>query len=470
MTNQHSLLIPRRRLLAWAGSAPLQGLLAGCASGLAIDEQPPIVFVHGNGDSSALWTTTLWRWQSNGWPRERLHAVDFPYPSSRDDDTVPQVGRSSSEDATRTLASEVEKALASTGARQVVLIGNSRGGNAIRSYIAYAGGAAKVSHAILGGTPNHGVWADPAFRPNNEFNGAGPFLSRLNNQQGVGGDEITPGPRWMTLRSDHNDKYAQPDGVWIGASGKPTNVTSEGPALRGANNVVLPSRDHREVSYHPEAFAAAFRFVTGRSPTTRSPLHIAPEPVITLSGQLSGVTAAGPTNLPAPGGRVAVHAVDPITGLRLGPPLFDGATAADGTWGPIHTDSRTPLEFVVQATGFAVAHVYRSPFPRSSNLVHFRPERMTDADVAAAAVVTFTRPRAYFGLPRDTVVLDGAPAPGIPAGVAGVAVSQRRYESLDPPQGRTVVGEFSSGVLSERVVGRLWPARENQLTVLELHD
>jgi triacylglycerol esterase/lipase EstA (alpha/beta hydrolase family) len=39
---------------------------------------PPVVFVHGNGDSAALWLTTLWRFESNGWPRERLHAVEFP--------------------------------------------------------------------------------------------------------------------------------------------------------------------------------------------------------------------------------------------------------------------------------------------------------------------------------------------------------------------------------------------------------
>ena len=192
MNQDRFLPMQRRKVLALIGSAPLAGLLPACANGPGAGSLPPIVFVHGDGDTAALWTTTLWRWQSNGWPRERLHAVDFPYPSSRDDDTVPQEGRSSAADETRYLAAEVDKVLAATGARQVVLMGNSRGGNAIRSYIAYAGGAAKVSHAILGGTPNHGVWADPAFRPNNEYNGAGTFLTGLNTQQGAGGDEITP--------------------------------------------------------------------------------------------------------------------------------------------------------------------------------------------------------------------------------------------------------------------------------------
>ena len=71
------------------------------------------------------------------------------------------------------LAAEVDKVRKATGADRVVLYGLSRGGNAIRNYIANGGGASTVSHAILGGTPNHGVWANKDFRPGNEFNGAG---------------------------------------------------------------------------------------------------------------------------------------------------------------------------------------------------------------------------------------------------------------------------------------------------------
>ena len=204
----------RRRSL---GALLAATLLAACASPPATEPRPPIVFVHGNGDSAALWTPTIWRWQSNGWPRERLYAVDFPLPSARDDNTLEQAGRSSTDDQMRQLSAEIDRVLAATGAVQVALMGNSRGGNAIRHYIAngasLGGGAAKVSHAILGGTPNHGVWADPAFSPNSEFNGAGAFLKGLNAPQGPNGDEVTPGPAWLTIRSDHNDKFAQPDGV-----------------------------------------------------------------------------------------------------------------------------------------------------------------------------------------------------------------------------------------------------------------
>lgn len=37
---------------------------------------------------------------------------------------------------------------------------------------------------------------------------------------------------WMTIRSDNNDKFAQPDGLWIGQKGTATNVTAAGPNSR----------------------------------------------------------------------------------------------------------------------------------------------------------------------------------------------------------------------------------------------
>ncbi len=470
-----ALLLMRRRALL---SLVATSLLGACAStgqgptaGASADAQPPIVFVHGNGDSAALWTTTLWRWESNGWPRTRLHAVNFPDPQARDDNGVAQAGRSSADDQMQHLAAEVDRVLAATGALKVVLMGNSRGGNAIRHYVQNGGGAAKVSHAILGGTPNHGVWSNPGFRPNNEFNGTGPFLTALNAPKGPNGDEVTPGVQWLTLRSDNNDKFAQPDGVWIGAKGTPTNVTFDGPALKGATNLVLPGRDHREVSYHPEAFAAAFRFVTGRAPTAGGPLSVVPQPVVTLAGQVTGFSAGGPTNRPLPGARLQVFATDAATGARRGAALLDATIGADGRWGPLTTDARTALEFVLEppATmpGLAISHTYRAPFPRSSDTVLLRPERaIADADKDAAAIVTFSRPRAYFGLPRDVVLIDGEPAPGIPPGVAGVATAKRKYSTTGQP----VRGEFRSGIVSETVTGRTWPASERRVTVLELHE
>jgi triacylglycerol esterase/lipase EstA (alpha/beta hydrolase family) len=108
----------RRLLLLGAGSVAMALALSACGS-LAppIETRPPIVFVHGNGDSAALWLTTLWRFESQGWPRDRLDAIDLPYPLARDDDTVAQAGRSSAAEQAQVLASTVDRVLARTGAR-----------------------------------------------------------------------------------------------------------------------------------------------------------------------------------------------------------------------------------------------------------------------------------------------------------------------------------------------------------------
>jgi pimeloyl-ACP methyl ester carboxylesterase len=451
-----------RRHALWTLAATV--LLGACATPTPqAQATPPIVFVHGNGDSAALWTTTVWRFESNGWPRERLHAIDMPNPLARDEDNVAQAGRSSTAEQAQYLAAEVDKLLARTGEQQVVLVGNSRGGNAIRTYVQNFGGAAKVSMAVLGGTPNHGVWALKDFRPNSEFNGVGPFLVALNAPKDGAGNEVTPGLKWLTIRSDDNDKFAQPDGVWIGAKGKPTNVTFDGPALKGADNVVLPGRDHREVSFHPEAFTQTYRFITGRAPAT---LAVAIEPQPVLDGTLSGIGPGGPDNLPLVGATLEVYAVDAATGARLGAARYRKQIGADGRWGPFAADSATAYEFVISAPGYATTHVYRSPFPRSSSVVNLRAERLAEADKGAAAVVTLSRPRGYFGVPRDRVTLDGTtPAPGIPPGVAGVSSSKLK---LVGGAGRPVAAEFASGPIQERIVGVAWPAADNRVVLLEL--
>ena len=55
----------------------------------------PIVFVHGDSDAAAIWQTQIWRFESNGYPRNRLFAISFTDPQARDDDTVAQANRSS---------------------------------------------------------------------------------------------------------------------------------------------------------------------------------------------------------------------------------------------------------------------------------------------------------------------------------------------------------------------------------------
>jgi triacylglycerol lipase len=455
-------MVLRRFFLA----LPAVLLAAGCAVQPPVAQVPPIVFVHGNGDTAALWQTTLWRFESNGWPRTRLHAIDMPYPLARDDDSKAQPGRSSTAEHMAYLKAEVDKVRQTTGADKVVLIGNSRGGNAIRNYIQNGGGASAVSHAILGGTPNHGVWSIPGFREANEFAGTGPFLKALNAPKNAAGDEVTGPVKWLTIRSDNNDKFAQPDGLWIGMAGKQTGVTFAGPELKGATNVVIPRIDHRETSFSPAAFDAAYRFITGHTP--RVPGIVA-EPRPVLNGQVTGLGAnpADPktgnfsNNLALPGATVEVYATDTATGERRGAAVHRKTVGADGQWGPFTAEAATAYEFAISAAGYATTHIYRSPFARSSDIIHLRAERLADADKDARAIVSFTRPRGYFDPARDTMRLDGqAKLPGVVAG-AGVASSRLR---LATAQARPVQAEFNG----ERLTGRVWPAQENHLVVLEL--
>ena len=453
----------RSLLLATAAAATLA--LAGCATrSPSLAEAPPIVFVHGNGDTAALWQTTVWRFESNGWPRERLHAINVPYPLSRDDDAKAQPGRTSTAEHMAYLKAEVDKVLKTTGASHVVLVGNSRGGNAIRNYVYNGGGSATVSHAILGGTPNHGVWAIPGFREGNEFSGTGPFLKALNAPKNAAGDEVGGPVKWMTIRSDNNDKFAQPDGVWIGQKGKPTNVTAAGPELKGALNVVIPGIDHRETSYSPAAFEATYRFITGKAPRSTA---ILAEKAVVLNGKITGmgVDSADPktgnfsNNLPLAGAQLEVYATNPATGARTGTALLRKTVGADGQWGPLSIQPGVPHEFVITAPGYATTHIYRSGFPRSSELIHLRAERIADADKGAESIVTLTRPRGYLDPARDKMLLDGAAPVGVPAG-AGVASAK-----VKPAGGvRPITAEFNG----EKVTGQTWPAGEGLVVMLEM--
>src|SRR5690349_20114019 len=326
--------LTRRTMLQGLGTLPLlsadlrQVALAQAAP-TAAQDMPPILFVHGNGDHAALWITTLWRMESNGVPRARMAAINFTDPLARSDDTVAQASRSSTEDQRRELGEAIAALKQRTGASRVALVGNSRGGNPIRSYIKNGGGG-DVSYAVLCGVPNHGVYAWDE-NPGNEFNGSGPFLRGLNK----GDSEVTPGPAWLTLRSDGLDKFAQGDGRFVGKPGAPTNVTSDGPALKGASNLVLGAVDHRETAYHPRAFREIFKFIAGCEPTR---LEIVPEAQVSLSGLVTGTPAGVQTNRPVAGAIVEIFRLAPDSGMRIGAAIHSSQTGENGRWGPTQVD------------------------------------------------------------------------------------------------------------------------------------
>src|SRR6266404_2335678 len=453
--------LSRRTLLMGAGALPLAagnfGLAAFAQTAPAatgVTEVPPLLFVHGNGEQAALWITTVWRMESNGVPRERMLAINFTDPLARTDDTVAQPNRSSTEDQRRELGEAIKELKRRTGAPRVALVGNSRGGNSIRSYIRNGGGA-DVSHAVLCGVANHGIYLSDE-NLGNEFNGSGPFLRGLNE----GESEVTPGTAFLTLRSDGIDKYAQADGRFVGKPGTPTGITSEGPALKGATNLVLGAVDHRETAYHPRAFREIYKFIAGREPDR---IAITPEAEVKLSGLVTGTPGGVQTNRPVAGAAVEIYHVSPDTGERIGGAIHASQSAEDGRWGPAQVDPSWHLEIVLTAAGSTTTHFYRSPFPRSSDIVHLRAARpLGPADAGAGAVVLMSRPRGYFGLPRDVVLLDGKEPADVKPGVPTDSVSTLRLPAADI--GRPVVALFNA----ERIVVRARPASENRITVAEL--
>lgn len=454
------MVLSRRTLLKGAGTLPLLAgnfvplAFAQTAKPAGAGDFPPILFVHGNGDHAALWITTLWRMESNGVSRERMFAINFTDPLARADDKVEQANRSSTADQRRELTEAIRDLKARTGAARVALVGNSRGGYSIRSCVKNGGGA-DVSHAVLCGVPNHGVY-DWEENPGSEFNGRAPFLRGLN----AGESEVTAGTAFLTLRSDGNDKFAQGDGRFVGKPGVQTGVTSDGPALKGAINLALGAIDHRETAFHPRTFREIYKFIAGREP---SRIEIASEAEVKLSGLVTGTPGGVQTNRPVNGATVEIYRVSPETGERAGGPIHASQTGADGRWGPANVDPSWYLEMVLTSPGSPITHFYRSPFPRSSELVHLRAARpFGQADAGAGSVVLMSRPRGYFGLPRDVVLLDGKEPSDIKPGVPTDSISTLRLPAAEA--GRAVVALFNT----ERIVARAWPASENRIAVAEL--
>ena len=453
--------ISRRTILKGAAVLPLAAGNPGFAAlaqpapaAPTATEIAPILFVHGNGDHAALWLTTLWRMESNGVSRDRMFAINFTDPLARADDTKAEPNKSSIEDQRRELGEAVQELKRRTGASRVALVGNSRGGNSIRGLIKN-GGSADVSHAVLCGVPNHGVYAWDAGL-NNEFNGRGPFLRGLNE----GDSEVTPGTAFLTLRSDGMDKYAQEDGRFVGKPGTPTGVTAEGPALKGATNLVLGAIDHRETAYSPRAFREIFKFIAGREPDR---LAITPETEVRLSGLVTGMPGGIPTNRPVAGASVEIFRVSADSGERIGSALHASQTGTDGRWGPAKVDAAWYLEMVLTSAGSLTTHFYRSPFPRSSDIVHLRAARpLGPADAGAGCVVLMSRTRGYFALPRDTVLFDSKEPSDVKPGVPGDSISTLRLSAAEA--GRPVVAVFNK----ERIAARAWPASENRIAVAEL--
>jgi len=173
------------------------------------------------------------------------------------------------------------------------------------------------------------------------------------------------------------------------------------------------------------------------------------------------VTSPTLTNLPAASATMEVHEVDCRSGERVRL-AHAKVTGSDGRWGPMKATPTACYEFVGWAEGTARNHIYRSPFPRSSSVVHFRLANLSEENKKNASAVVMVRPRGFMALGRTTMSFDGKDPPGIQAGVPGLTSSTLHFNDTTV---RTVVAEYGD----ERIAMRTWPTSENRMARAEFH-
>jgi triacylglycerol lipase len=413
---------------------------------------PPIVFVHGNGDTAGLWVAQFWRFESAGYPADHLFAVDIPHPTAHSDDNAKEVNRSTTAEAATAVAVEVEKALKDSGADKVVLVANSRGCQTARNYVKNFGGKDKVERMVLGGCVHHGVFVIPGGAQGSEFNGAAPFLKGLSEAP-----EVPAGIPVTLIRSDKFDLYSQPEGKYLGMAGKPTGIKYDSQELPGADNRVIPGADHRETAYSKAAFDIMYQAITGAAPKTDA---IKPETASVLTGMITGYENAAATNLPVSGAHLTVYETDAKTGARLGPPAYDKTVGKDGVWGDFKAKPDQTYEFDIKAEGYPEIRYFRAPLPRSFRYMDLRLQPAP----AEGNFVFVKRPRGYIG-PDDEATANGAPLPGIDRNdpvphVAGgnVPVAGDKAE--------TVTATFNG----ETIAAQYDPALKGSATYIEFTD
>jgi pimeloyl-ACP methyl ester carboxylesterase len=448
----------RRRAVLAGGAAALAGAAAAQHTRdrpPARDpgrETPPILFVHGDGDSAALWMPTMWRFESNFHPRSRLFAADMRLPAARRNDAVREPGRTSTEEATAQLSQEIARARRASGIDSLVVVAHGRAGNILRNYLRLTP-RPPLRAAILCATPTRGTIVSDRHMPGSEYNGAARFLRTLNAMPGG-----TPGGTPTFTLSGTMDKYAQPDARFLGLPGVPTGIDPASPGLPGATNITLPGADHLEAAYSAQAFAEIWRIVGGE---TVPSLDIRPEIRPVLNGRVTGFQAGAPTNIGIAGARVRLFPVDPATASRTGPALHDRTTPADCLWGPVEADPEAHYEFEVTVRGHPVTHIYRAPFPRGSDRVHLRPWLIGPDDPKDGALVVVARPRGYFDFGRDRIEVAGQAIQGTPD-----IPHENILRATGLAPGRTV-----SAVHNEtRLAALAWPLAERRVAVIELPE
>ncbi len=189
-------------LLVTLGLPLARGLLGDDgAPAVAQDQAGPVLLVPGYGGSVRSLQPLADRLSAAG---RDVTIVDLPGDGTGDLRT-----------AAASLASDVDAALARTGAGSVDLVGYSAGGEVVRWYVAELDGAALTRRVVTLGSPHHGT--DLAALAEGLVGNACPtacrqlapdsdLLRRLNRD-----DETPAGPLWTAIWSQDDQTVVPPD-------------------------------------------------------------------------------------------------------------------------------------------------------------------------------------------------------------------------------------------------------------------
>ncbi|GAB4400677.1 MAG: hypothetical protein OHK0048_16130 [Rhodoferax sp.] len=364
--------------------------------------------LHDAGGSAADWQDLIWRLESNGWPRAQLLALNQPDPWPADAATAAQPGRSTPAQRLAYLKQMLADIAARRGESSIVLIGQGQGARTIEAYLRQPDAAPKVTQALLiGGDVTPSAAAAPA-------KAAAPASAPASAAAPASPVAVT---RWPAVARWDDAAFA---GVWTALTGAPPRWRS-----------IWPEFD---------------QVVSG------TVLGLAAEPA-----PRPGTTGAPVVNnRPLAGASLRVYPVDAATGLRTGEPVYQTRTDDQGRFGPWHAQQGQAYEWVIQANGYAVTHIYRGPMPRGSDSLVLQAQRIADDALRAHSIVFVQRPGTAQGAPDAADLrLDGqTPAPHrllLSKAPSRAVVA----EALAPPQ--------------ERVVGRTLSAKDNHVTVLQFN-
>lgn len=456
----------------------------------------PIVFIHGENSSAAQWQTMLWRFESQGWPRERLFAASLPLPllppTQRAEERIdvagapgmqitssapPPYGYTDADGLRDFIAQQVQQALAATGAHRVAVVAQGRSGLALRDYVRQGGGQ-YLSHAVTAGTPHAGAWKTEGLYEHHDFAPTGPYLRGLNQQPPAQPDGLL---RWLSIGTTAMGPYAMPPGSWTLGEAMAARQTPATFRLAGAPHVELAQASYPAAASSDAAFEALFPFLSGKPPAApaaaapgQNSRWISAEAQPQLSGTVVGRghvpsdPASGHflSNLPLAGASVQVFAVHAVSGQRQGAAVYATTTGADGRWGPFSAQPGIGYEFEVDAPGYDLVHIYRAPFPRSSALVQLQAERLFVWGIGSDDQGSLTLLRAPRGDLEDMqapVSFNGQQAHPNPGGPL-LRQQLKLFSESDAIQPQRLVRG------QEAVVGRNWSLDAARMNVLELHE